>query len=151
MGRRDGGPGGVMGRCEALGHVTPDVRMRLLPAPGAWQGGAGTQWGNTIWVTVSRFGSSPHPSPGAYNGSRSHPPSLSLCSSSAGLPCPPLRLPACLAHFSTCLPRPLLHLSAPPSLHCPSSAITASTLGVVVRQTFFLTSVEHTFPRAPAK
>ena len=47
-------------------RVVPDVRIRPLSAPGAWQDGAGTQWEGTIRMTVRLFGSSPHPSPGAY-------------------------------------------------------------------------------------
>ena len=34
---------GVMGRGEALGPVMPDVRMRPLLTPGAWQCRAGIQ------------------------------------------------------------------------------------------------------------
>ena len=84
-------------RCRAPGRVAPDVRMRPLPDPGVWQSGVGIQWDGTICMTAHRFGSSPHPSPGAL------------------LPL------ACLPRtVSACLSCPLLRLSAPPSLHCTS-------------------------------
>ena len=40
--RQDGRRGKGGRCCGALGRVSPDVRIRPLPAPGAWQGGAMT-------------------------------------------------------------------------------------------------------------
>ena len=93
----------------APGRVAPHVCMRPLLAPGAWQGGAMTtvaQQGSMIQVMARYFGSSPHPSPGAYKR-RIAKPSV-LCSFFAYLSHRHLRLlaspppsPLCSAFQST--------------------------------------------------
>ena len=115
-------------RCRDLGHVTLVVRMRQLPAPGAWQGGAGIQWKGTIRITARHFRSLPHPSPRAYKKRIVKPAPLSLSSLSPA--CLALSPPVCHAHFSTSLLRPLFT-----ALRC--LPVAASALGVGVRQMFF--------------
>jgi len=116
-------------RCKAPGLVAPDV---AASGPRSLAGsGRDPMEGHDSDDSVSLQVVAP---PFARGREAVRSLSLSPCTS----------LPACLTLLSASLLRPLF--TAP---HC--LPVAASTLGVGVRQTFFWTSAEHTFPRAPAK
>ena len=102
--------------CRAPGRVVPDVRMRPLPAPGAWQGGRGPNRGARFgWQRVTS-GRHPNFRPGLIKGGlRSHPPSPSPLSHLLALHW--LCLFATLTYSPLCSALSSLHLVVCLSLH----------------------------------